>query len=646
MNKILIVDDEPVILTVLKGILAKPDREFVCAETAAQALSLAGQAASLEVALVDKNLPDRTGLEVARELKHLHPDVEVILLTGYASLDSAIEAVKVGAFDYIQKPIEDFDDLSLKVQNAAEKVRLKREQRRLLDRFAESEERYRGVFQASSDAILVYDSDLGRVHDANLAAVKLYGYPREELVALTVDRLGVRVPVGGPGEPATQRHRRKDGSAFPVEVAFGQFLFQRRAMRIVAVRDVTERERAEKERRALEEQVRHAQKMEAMGRLAGGVAHDFNNVLTVVCGNAELLVGDGPADADRVRERAREILDAARRGASLSRQLLDLSRKKATRREPLDLNAVVTDLQKMLRRTLGEDLELLVSQESDLGRAMADADQMGQVLLNLALNARDALAGKRQGKLVIETHNADLLDPAGTFQAGLPAGRYVMLAVSDNGCGMGPEVKERLFEPFFTTKEPGKGTGLGLATVYAIVQQAGGTVRAYSEPGVGTTFKVYLPRVDDAAPKSVPAPQPPPRRGRGETVLVVEDDDAVRALVRRVLTRHGYVVLEGSGGREALAAARAPAGPVDLLVSDLVMPQMSGRDLAETLAAERPGLAVLFMSAYAEYAVLQHGLVANRDSFVAKPFTEEVLLRQIARTLDARPAAPTPSAGT
>ncbi|MBI5546152.1 MAG: response regulator [Deltaproteobacteria bacterium] len=510
MNKILIVDDEPVILTVLQSILARTDREFLVAETAGQALSLAGRCPSLEVALVDKNLPDRTGLDVARELKHLHPDVEVILLTGYASLDSAIEAVKVGAFDYIQKPIEDFDDLNLKVQNAAEKVRLKRDQRRLLDRFAESEERHRGVFQASCDAILVCDADLGRIQDANSAAQRLYGYSQNELAAMTVDRLGVGIPREGNAGLAAQRHVRKDGSSFAAEVSFGQFLFQRRAMRIVAVRDVTERERAERERAALEEHLRHAQKMDALGRVADRVAHDFDDLLALVVGNAQLIAA-GSAEQEKTRERARDILDVAQRATRLTRQLLTFSHKRPAPLEPLDLNTLVRDSEKVLRHALGNDLDLVAVSDPALGRARADGEQMGQVLLNLVLNARDAMAGRAGAKLVIETANVDLDDQASTRQAGLSPGRYVTLAVSDNGRGMTREVQERLFEPFFTTREPGKGTGLGLATVYAIVQQAGGTVQAHSEPEVGTTFKVFLPRLDEVERAAAPA-QPPPGR--------------------------------------------------------------------------------------------------------------------------------------
>ncbi len=626
MNRILLVDDEPVILTVLKEFLAGPERELVLAGTAAEALGVAVAASSIEVALVDKNLPDRSGLEVARELKHLHPDVEVILMTAYVSLDSAIEAVKVGAFDYIAKPITDFDALVLKVQTAADKVRRKRDQRRLLDQFAESEERYRGAFHGSPDAIVVCRADAsGEIRDANEAAELLYGRSRAELRGLRIQDLRAP-PRSGGGEPAHEEHRRSDGTTFPAEVSQGEFASQGVPMRVLTVRDITERLRLEQERTLLDEQLRQAQKMEAIGRLASGVAHDFNNVLTIVLGNAELLLEElGPADA-RV-ERVREIVEASRRAACLTRQLLTFSRKKVARLEILDLNRIVRDIERMLRRVIGENIELVVSLDAGLWPSRADADQMGQVLLNFAVNARDAMPGG--GKLIIETANVVFDGLEGLLQAGLEAGRYVRLAVSDNGCGMDPRVMSRLFEPFFTTKDAGKGTGLGLATVYGIVQQSGGTVRAYSETGQGTTFKVYLPVADGQA-QLEPPPKPVTRRkGQGETVLVAEDEPGVRAIIRRVLTRHGYRVIEAGDGLEALSTALGHAGPIDVLVTDLVMPKLSGAELAERLQQVRPNLKILFLSAYPEQAVVEHGRISGPDAFLGKPFNEESLAASV-----------------
>ncbi|HEY3451409.1 MAG TPA: response regulator [Myxococcales bacterium] len=444
MNKILLVDDEPVILTVLRGILARDDREFATAENAAQALQLAHESASLEVALVDKNLPDRNGLEVARELKHMHPDVEVILLTGYASLDSAIEAVKVGAFDYIQKPIEDFDDLNQKVQNAAEKVQIKREQRRLLDRFAESEERYRGLFQASADALLIVDPDLGRIHDSNQAAQRLYGYSKEELATLIADQLGLAGPAAGGGICA-ERHHRKDGSSFEAEVAYCQFDLQRRPMRVASVRDASARSHA-----AL------AQKMDALSRLAS---------------------------------RLTKALSGA--PATVSAPLTALDPERTTRLEEVDLNAVVSGAKAELERLLAP-VPLAVSLSPKPCRVRADSARLTAALQALTLNAREAMAGKAGARLVIETAVVEL---SGADAAGLEAGRFCALTVTDGGAGMAPEVLDRLFEPFFSTR---RGAGVGLVSVWAAARQAGGAVRVWSQPGTGSTFKLLLPELSDA----------------------------------------------------------------------------------------------------------------------------------------------------
>ncbi|MGI5863567.1 MAG: response regulator [Myxococcales bacterium] len=625
MNRILLVDDEPVILTVLKEFLTGPERELLLAGTAAEALGVAVAASSIEVALVDKNLPDRSGLEVARELKHLHPDAEVILMTAYASIDSAIEAVKVGAFDYISKPITDFDDLVLKVQIAADKVRRKRDQRRLLDQFAESEERYRGAFHGSPDAIIVCCAETGEIRDANEAAEQLYGRSCVELRGLRIQDLRAAPRARG-GASSHEEHLRSDGATFPAEVSQGDFVTQGVPMRVLTVRDITERLRLEEERALLDEQLRQAQKMEAIGRLASGVAHDFNNVLTIVLGNAELLLDELGLDDARV-ERVREIHEASQRAACLTRQLLTFSRKKVAQLESLDLNRVVRDIERMLRRVISENIELVVALDPELWPCRADADQMGQVLLNFAVNARDAMPSG--GKLVIETSNVTFDGREGLLQAGLEAGRYVRLAVTDNGCGMDPRVMSRLFEPFFTTKEAGKGTGLGLATVYGIVQQSGGTVRAYSETGEGTTFKVYLP-VAGGRMQTEPAPKPvAARKGQGETVLVAEDEPGVRAIIRRVLVRNGYRVLEAGDGLEALSTALGHAGPIDVLVTDLVMPKLSGAELAERLQQVRPNLKILFLSAYPEQAVVEHGRISGPDAFLSKPFNEESLAASV-----------------
>ncbi len=595
-HRILIVDDEPAIVNVLCAVLTAPERQLLTAHTAEQAMARILAVPAIEVAILDKNLPDKTGLEVGAALKAQHPDAEFILLTGYASLDSAIAAVRAGAYDYVQKPVDDFDALQLKILNALEKVRLKRERAALVARLRESEARYRGVFEASSDGLLLVDERTGAIADANAAASRIYGLSCQALVGKPLQELE------GPSAGGPLRHRRADGVLVPVEVAQGRLASEGGAARVLAVRDVSERLRAEQERATLESHLRQAQKMDAMGRLAGGVAHDFNNLLTIVLGNSDLLLTR--EDEEELRdERLREIVDAASRAAALTRQLLTFSRKKQPRLEPVSLNAVVQDMVKLLRRTLGERVEIVCALVKDPWRALADPDQLSQVVLNLAVNARDAMPNG--GKLVMETANVEL-GPAAQIQEGLAPGRYALLAVSDSGTGMPKEVRERLFEPFFTTKEPGKGTGLGLATVYGIVKAANGGLAVHSEVGRGTTMKVYLPATSRA--EAVAAePLPAPRQGQGEVVLLAEDEPAVRSLLAQLLAGHGYQVLEAGDGKEALALARRQSAPPAALLADLSMPRMSGRALAEALRAAAPEIRVLFMSGWTEQAALECG---------------------------------------
>jgi two-component system cell cycle sensor histidine kinase/response regulator CckA len=379
--------------------------------------------------------------------------------------------------------------------------------------------------------------------------------------------------------------------------------------------DVTERLR-------LEEQLRQAQKMEAIGRLAGGVAHDFNNLLTVINGYSELILR-GLRPDDPTRGLLDEIKKAGERSASLTRQLLAFSRKQVVQARVLDLNAVVADTEKMLRRVIGEDVRLETALDAGLGCVRADPGQVEQVLLNLAVNARDAMP--HGGRLAIRTRNAG---PGAE-------GRHAVLEVADTGCGMTEEVKARIFEPFFTTKGPGRGTGLGLATVYGIVEQAGGRIAVESLPGRGTTFRIAWPCVEQP---TRPGPATPdrqlPPQGR-ETVLLVEDEDGVRALTRHVLTGCGYTVLEATGGDEALRVAGAHPGPVQLLVSDVVMPGLGGRELADRLLARHPDMKVLFLSGYTHEAMERRGILEGQVNFLQKPFSTGALAHKVREVLDA-----------
>jgi len=391
-------------------------------------------------------------------------------------------------------------------------------------------------------------------------------------------------------------------------------------------RDVTDQ-------RHLEEQFRQSQKMEAVGQLAGGIAHDFNNLLTAILGNTQLLLRELPP-GDSKRGDVEEIRKASERAASLTRQLLAYSRRQMLQPVVLDLNVVVAEMDKLLRRLIGEHIALVTVLAPGLGRVKADPNQLEQVIVNLAVNARDAMP--EGGKLTIETANVDLDETFAQAHLGSVPGAYAMLAVTDTGFGMDATVRAHLFEPFFTTKEVGKGTGLGLATVYGIVKQSDGYISVYSEPGHGSSFKIYLPRIATPARAAAGPQKGGPARGT-ETVLVVEDEPAVLSLSRRALEAQGYVVLAASDAASALRVVERHGGMIHLLLTDVVMPGLSGRELADQLAGQRPGIRVLYMSGYPGDAVVQHGTLPSGSAFLQKPFSPDGLARKVRDLLDARP---------
>jgi two-component system cell cycle sensor histidine kinase/response regulator CckA len=500
-----------------------------------------------------------------------------------------------------------------------------------------SEERFARVFQSSLIAIGIAEMSSGRLIDVNGRCAEFFGYARDEMLGRTAFELGLWV------DPADrERHVvgiSAHGSSSPIEAAFRRksgdvrhALVSMEAMNLagmaeplimVALVDVTERKR-------LESQLLQAQKMEAVGRLAGGVAHDFNNSLGVILGHTELLLRQA---GEAQRGKLEQILKATQHASGLTRQLLAFSRKQIVDPKVLDLNALLSKLEEMLGRLIRENVDLAIVPGADLGHVKADPGQLEQVMMNLCVNARDAMP--EGGLLRIETANADLDAGHVAQHEPMAPGRYVMLAVSDTGCGIEKEILSRIFEPFFTTKEPGKGTGLGLAMVYGIVKQAGGYVWVDSEVGRGTACKIYLPRVDEPGVALEVQETPMPSKG-WETILLVEDEGPLRAVAREILEQHGYRVIEAAGAHEAIGIARRHPEPIHLLVTDVVMPGMNGRALAESLVAARPELRVLYMSGYTDDVIAHSGVLESGTLLIEKPFTTLAFLGRVRAALGER----------
>jgi PAS domain S-box-containing protein len=490
---------------------------------------------------------------------------------------------------------------------------------------------YRILFEASPLPTWVYDAETLQFLAVNDAAVRHYGWSREQFLTMKITGIrpaseveallrGIRGGSVGSHAPETWRHRLRDGTVIDVEISAGKIVFEGRAAALVVARDVTER-------RQMQERLASAEKMEAVGRLAGGVAHDFNNLLTVISGYAAILRAD--PGATRPLD---EIEHAAEQAAALTRQLLAFSRRQVMRPQVVDVNEIVGGMSAMLERIIGDDVQVAIQLAERVSAVEADRAQIERVVLNLAANARDAMP--RGGRLTIETADVVLEDSYVATHGDVTPGPHVLLAISDTGIGMSDEVRRRLFEPFFTTKSGGGGTGLGLATVFGVVKQSGGSIFVYSEEGRGTTFKIYLPASQRPVSHEADGAQPASERG-SETVVVVEDDESVRELVRIMLGGCGYEVLGAPDADGAARMCEAHPGGVDLLLTDVVMPDIGGRALAERLTALFPHLRVLFMSGYSDEAVVRHGIIRPDTAFIEKPFTQASLARKVREVLDA-----------
>jgi len=549
-------------------------------------------------------------------------------------------------YAYTDKDVRLAERVGNQIAGAIANAQLFIERKRVEETLRQSEEKYRTILENIQDGYLEVDL-AGNFTFLNDAECRNLGYTREELIGMNnrqyTDETTARklyqtfngvYRTGEPVKVLDVEVIRKDGTKVFNEISVSLMRDSEGkpiGFRGIA-RDVTERKRAEEERLALQEQLRQSQKMEAIGQLAGGVAHDFNNLLTVIHGYSELIL-TSLNENSRLRQDVREIIHASERASSLTRQLLAFSRKQVLQPKVLDLNAYVSNMDKMLRRMIGENIELMTLLAKDLGRIKADPGQIEQVILNLAVNARDAMLNG--GKLTIETANIELDENYTRSHIGVTPGHYVMLSVSDTGVGIAREVKERIFEPFFTTKEKGKGTGLGLSTVFGIIQQSGGNIWVYSEPGLGTTFKIYLPRIEEDTESLKPSAVSTKSLQGSETILLVEDEEIVRKLACTILQKNGYEVLEAPNGEEALRIVQGQNGnPIHLLVTDVVMPGMSGRQLADRLERVRPGTKVLFMSGYTDDTIVHHGVLDPGIAYIQKPFTPDALASKVRDILD------------
>jgi len=621
------------VVAFIRGGATWPDADVQIAVSYDEAL-LAFDAQSFDVAFFDIWLGARNGLQLLREIRQKGVTTPVVVLTSRGAEDVAVEAMKAGAADYLGRTHLTSEALERTIRHALALHAEERQRWHAEAALRASEERFRALVENSSDALLLLAAD-GRINYITPSSVRHLGWTSDQMAgrsvfdflhpedrALVVARLDETVRNPGKSVFDEVRFHHADGSWRIMEgVGVNRLGDPAVAGIVVNMRDISERRR-------LEEQLRQAQKMEAVGQLAGGVAHDFNNLLTAILGYCHLLLDEIP-DADPLRLDLLEIQSAGDRAASLTRQLLAFSRRQMLRPQVVDINTLVAQLEKLLRRLISEDVELVTALAPDLRPVTVDPASMEQILVNLAVNARDAMPAG--GRLTIETANVELDDTYAVTHVTMAPGPYVMLAVGDTGEGMDAATRARVFEPFFTTKEQGKGSGLGLATVYGIVKQSGGYIWVYSEPGHGTLFKVYLPPTEMPS-AATPAGEAAPTVG-WETVLLVEDEDAVRALAREVLRRQGYIVLEARDGVDAMSVAGRHLEDIHLMVTDVVMPHMSGRELAERLGAVRPEMKVLFMSGYSDHALMDADLLPGA-ALLQKPFTPDVLARTVRGILD------------
>jgi len=644
---VLLIEDSAVDARLVKGILEHDENGIFTLQhafTLEEGLRLLAPDSLFRVILLDLGLPGTTGLETLRRIMPLAEGASVVVFTALQDEELGIAALREGAHDYVIKGQIHGGQLRRILRYAVERHKLSSEllaevkQRALVQQALQlSEQRYRLLAETAPIGILL-TNEQGMVIDANTQALRMFGYDRGELIGQSIEMLlPERFRCSHEGQRSSymkERHarpmavgreltaRRKDGTEFAVEIALAPLATDDGVLVSSTIVDITERKK-------MEEQRRLSQRMEAIGKLSGGVAHDFNNLLAVILGCSDVLLDALPPDHPATRK-IEMIRKAGASAVDLTRQLLAFSRQQMLQPRVLDLKETVERTQALLRRLIGENIEFTISLDPSLGRVKADPGQIEQVLLNLVINARDAMP--QGGRLTIEACNVEMDDSyKGEHQVVIP-GRYVVLGVQDTGCGMDRDTQARIFEPFYTTKELGKGTGLGLATVYGIVKQSGGYIWVYSELNQGTLFKVYLPRVDESV-------QPAKKELEAvvlescKTILLAEDSVSLREMAREYLASLGYVVLEAASGREALQKAKEFDGPIHLLLTDVVMPEMSGPELARHVMALRPEIKVIFTSGYTNDAIARQGVLDPAVAFIQKPYRPKALALKIQEVL-------------